>query len=224
MKPQLRKQRLILFACLLFIVGFLVVAVFRSSFDTVNANVNSWAASINNSFFTPVAEGIAFVFDFNALLVISLVVAVILFIYHYRRGSVLLLGAMATDAFLVAGFKEFVQSPRPVNMLIPETGYSFPSGHVTGSVVFFGILTYLAWKHWASKKVKTATGGFYVAMVVLVGFDRIYLNVHWFSDVVGATWLGAVVLTFAIVVFRYLEASGKFSRIGALLAGHPKST
>ncbi len=223
-KRQLVSQRGTVLVCLLLIVGFLLVVAFRSSFDTANSNVNSWAATINTGTFTPVAEGISFVFDTTALVVISLVIAAVLFVFHYRRGSVLLLGAMATDALLVVAFKALVQSPRPLNELIPETGYSFPSGHVTGSVVFFGVLTYLAWKHWASRKVKAATGGFYVAMVVLVGFDRIYLNVHWFSDVVGAALLGAVVLTFAILVFRYLEATGKFSRLRALLSGHPKST
>jgi undecaprenyl-diphosphatase len=131
---------------------------------------------------------------------------------------------MCIDALLVVAGKELFQSIRPTNMLIPETGYSFPSGHVTGSVVFFGVLTYLAWKHWESKKVKAATSGFYVALVVLVGFDRIYLNVHWFSDVVGAALLGAVVLTFAILVFRYLEDTGKFSRLRISLSEHPKST
>jgi undecaprenyl-diphosphatase len=202
----------------------LFVGVFKSSFDNINANMNSWVVSINTGAFTLVAEGISFVFDTTALVVISLIVAAVLIICNYRRGSVLLLGAMVGDAILVVIFKELFQSIRPQNMLIPEMGYSFPSGHVTGSVVFFGVLTYLAWKHWASKKVKVSTGGFYTAMVVLVSFDRIYLNVHWVSDVVGAVLLGSFVLAFAITIFRYFEASGKFSQLGALLVVHPKST
>ncbi|MCW4046312.1 MAG: phosphatase PAP2 family protein [Candidatus Bathyarchaeota archaeon] len=169
----------------------------------VNASVNSWAVTIQTSSFTVIAKGIAVIFDTESLLVVSLAVAAILFALHYRRGSVLLLGAMAGDALLVEVTKTLVHSPRPTNMLVPDTGYSFPSGHATASIVFFGILTYLAWQRWNSSKVRAVTGGLGVAMGVLVGFDRIYLNVHWFSDVVGGYLLGAFWLTFAIAAFHY---------------------
>lgn len=219
MKPKLVSKGVIPSACLVFLLGFLLVATFRNSFETVNTNVNSWAASINTGSFTPVAEGISFAFDTTALVAISLVVAAVLFVYHNRSGSVLLLGAMAGNALLVLACKELIQSPRPPNMLIPETGYSFTSGHVTGSLVFFGVLTYLAWRRGSSIKVKASMVTAWAAITVLVAFDRIYLNVHWFSDVVGAVLLGAFVLTLSIGVFRYLEGTGNFSRLRALLMG-----
>jgi membrane-associated phospholipid phosphatase len=199
---------------LLFLVSFLLVAAFRSSFDGINANVNSWAASINTgslSSFIDAAKVIAVVFDAESLLVISLAVAAILFAMHYWRGSVLLLGAMAGYVVLVEIIKTLVYSPRPVNMLVPETDNSFPSGHVMGSVVFLGALTYLAWQRWNSSKTRLSTGGLYVAITALVGFDRIYLNVHWFSDVIGGCLLGAFWLTFSILVFRYLTSNQKIT-------------
>ena len=211
MKLQLKSQRLtLLLVSLLFIVSFLLLALFRSSFGTVNADVNSWAASIQTDSFTVIAKGISIAFDTNALLVISLVVSTILFIKHYRRDSVLLLSAMAGDALIVAVFKTVIMSPRPWNELIPETGYSYPSGHVTGSVVFFGVLAYFAWKHWTSARVKVTTGGLYVAITTLVGFDRIYLNVHWFSDVLGGCLIGVFWLTFSIFAFQYLISNPRF--------------
>lgn len=224
MKPKLVSKDVLPSACLVFLLGFLLVAAFRNSFETINTNVNSWAASINTGSFTPVAKGISWVFDTTALVAISLIVAAALFVYHNRSGGVLLLGAMAGNALLVLACKELIQSPRPLNMLIPETGYSFTSGHVTGSLVFFGVLTYLAWRRWSSIKVKASMVTAWVAITVLVAFDRIYLNVHWFSDVVGAVLLGAFVLTLSIWVFRYLEGTGNFSRVRTLLVGQPKNT
>jgi len=170
----------------------------------IDSGVSSWAASIQTGSFTIVAKGIDIAFDTYALLVLTLVTAAILFILRHWKGSLLLGGAMAGDAVLVLVFKALIQSPRPMNELIPATGFSFPSGHVTGSVVFFGVLTYLTWRHRASAKTKAATGTGYVALTVLVGFDRIYLNVHWFSDVVGAAFLGALWLAFSIFMFEYL--------------------
>ena len=123
-----------------------------------------------------------------------------------------MLGAMEGDALLVGLFKTVIMSPRPLNEIIAETGYSFPSGHATSSVVFFGVLTYFAWKHWNSAKVKALTSGLYVSITAVVGFDRIYLNVHWFSDIVGAFFLGVFWLTFCIPFFKRLVSSGRIQR------------
>jgi membrane-associated phospholipid phosphatase len=191
-------------------VGFLLLAFSRSSFTSVNASVNSWAVTIQTEAFTAVAVVISIVFDTYTLLVFALAAAALLFYKNYRKQSVLFLGAMGGDALLVAASKALVYSPRPANELITETGNSFPSGHVTGSIVFFGLLTYFAWQIWRSSKVKASSGVFYAAITIVVGFDRIYLNVHWFSDVLGGCLLGTFWLTFSILIFQYLESSKKF--------------
>ncbi len=191
---------------MLFAICFFVVAFFRDSFYSVNLSVNLWSASINNGFFTLPAQLIAVVFDTIALAAISLVVAILLVILHQRKYGLLLLGAMAGDALLVDLFKTVIISPRPLNGIVSETGYSFPSGHTTGSVVFFGILTYFVWKNWGSTKIKALTGGLYISVTAVVGFDRIYLNVHWFSDIAGGVFLGAFWLTFCILLFKLLDA------------------
>ncbi len=213
----MRNQKALVF-CLLFLACFLFVALFRSSFAAVDAELNFWAASSQVPSFTVLARGIDLAFEFNSLIILTLVVAMVLLLLHHWKGSLLLGGAMAGGALLVSLAKLIVQSPRPVNELIPEGGYSFPSGHVTGSIVFFGVLTYLAWQQWSSKKVKAATGTAYFAVTILIGFDRVYLNVHWFSDVVGAAFLGALWLAFSIFVFEYLTSHRKlvFRKQGTL--------
>ena len=196
-------QRKILLTSILFVFCFFAVALFRGRLLTVNLSVNLWSASINTGFFTLPAQTISIFFDTTALAAVSLVVSVFLFALHFKRYALLLLGAMVGDALLVSLFKFLIMSPRPLNGIITETGYSFPSGHTTGSVVFFGVLTYIAWKKWTSKKVKALTSGLYVSITAVVSFDRIYLNVHWFSDVLGAIFLGAFWLTFCILIFKY---------------------
>jgi undecaprenyl-diphosphatase len=157
-----------------------------------------------------VAVVISIVFDTNILLVFSVAAAALLFYKNYKKHSIFLLGALGGDALLVAASKALVYSPRPANELIIETGNSFPSGHVTGSIVFFGLLTYFAWQIWRSPKAKASSSMFYAAITIVVGFDRIYLNVHWFSDVLGGCLLGTFWLTFSILVFQfYLEGTKK---------------
>jgi membrane-associated phospholipid phosphatase len=205
LKRQPLNQRAILIVSLLALIGFLLLAFSRSSFASINADVNSWAATNQTASFTRVAVGISIVFDTYSLLALSVVAAAVLFYKKYRRQGVLFLGAMMGDALLVAASKALVYSPRPTNGLMAETSNSFPSGHVTGIIVFIGLLTYFAWHVKRSSKVKAGSSVFYVAITVVVGFDRIYLNVHWLSDVLGGLMLGTFWLTFAILVFRYLE-------------------
>jgi len=109
---------------------------------------------------------------------------------------------MAGDVLLVEFFKAIIASPRPLNGIIVETGYSFPSGHTTSSIVLFGILVYIVWRQWKNMKVKVLAVGLYVSEVGVVGFDRIYLNVHWFSDVLGALFLGAFWVAFCVWMFK----------------------
>ena len=182
----------------------------------MDAQVNSWASSIQISSFTLVAEGISFAFDTYTLILLTLVVGAILFILHQWKSSLLLGSSMAGDAVLVLVCKTFILSPRPINEVIPETGNSFPSGHVAGTLVFFGVLTYLAWQRWKSSKVKVSISALYVAVTCVVSFDRIYLNVHWFSDVIGASLLGAFWLAF--VLFTFQNLTSRFSKAKTLPA------
>jgi undecaprenyl-diphosphatase len=119
---------------------------------------------------------------------------------------------MAGDALLVDVCKTIIASPRPLNEIIVETNFSFPSGHVTSTVVLFGVFTYLAWKHWKTTKTKILTGAFYVLVTAIVSFDRIYLNVHWLSDVVGGVFLGVFWLSFCIYLFNRLIVAGRVKR------------
>jgi membrane-associated phospholipid phosphatase len=196
------RQRTLLILILTFLAGFLLIAVARGNFATVDLDVNTWAASINTGSFTPAAESISIAFDATALTAVSVAIAVALLIKKRGKYGVLLLAAMAGDLLLVQTCKELVASQRPPNMIFAQTGYSFPSGHVTGNLVFFGVLTYFAWSHWHSTKAKITIGGFYIAVTAVVGFDRIYLNVHWFSDIVGSVLLGAFWLLLCILMFQ----------------------
>jgi undecaprenyl-diphosphatase len=168
-------------------------------------------SSVNSGSFTLAAKIISVIFDTTAMVALSIVVAACLFILHRKHFGVLLLAAMLGDALLVSAFKAIIMSPRPANEIISEVGYSFPSGHTMGCVVFFGIITYFTWKSWGSTKVKAGSSILYVSITALVGFDRIYLNVHWFSDLVGSIFLGGFWLTFCILVFQS-NVSSRLSR------------
>jgi undecaprenyl-diphosphatase len=201
LKSQFLSRKKSIAVNLALLTCFLFIVIFRSNFASIDLSVNYWAASINAVPITVLAEGISFAFDASVMALASVVIATTFFVTHHKRDGLLMLSAMGGEAILVSVCKTLIASVRPLNEILPETNYSFPSGHVTGSVVFFGVLTYFAWLHWNSTKVKVTIGGLYVSVVTVVAFDRIYLNVHWFSDVVGAVFLGTLWLAFIVSVF-----------------------
>ena len=144
------------------------------------------------------------------MIVVSLLVAAYLFYRNSKTNSVLLLGAMALIALLVGVTKVLVYFPRPANALILVEGSSFPSGHTCVSIVFFGLLVYFGWKYWKSARVKASLIILLVAVTSVVGFSRIYLNVHWFSDVIGGYMLGIFCIFFSFRAVQYLR--GKIRR------------
>jgi undecaprenyl-diphosphatase len=71
---------------------------------------------------------------------------------------------------------------------------SFPSGHVIRAVVVYGLLAFVVRRMAASERARTLAVPIAIAAIVLVSFDRIYLDVHWESDVIGGLILGAIAL------------------------------
>jgi undecaprenyl-diphosphatase len=193
-----------------FLASFLLLTFLRGFLSAVDVALNVWVQTFWTSPFAFVAEGIAFVFDFTSLLLITVVIAAILFFKKHRPESLLLLGAMGGDALFVLVAKGIIQLHRPLDSLIADSGFSYPSGHTAGSLVFFGTLAFLAWQYLKSTSEKASVGFGVVFVVYLVGFSRLYLGVHWFSDVLGAVFIGVFWLSFVVLVFKVLRDNGKF--------------
>lgn len=135
-----------------------------------------------------------------------------------RRNWVLLtawVAAFAGAGILTFALKNIIQRPRPVGAdnFLHGISFSFPSGHAVGSLVGYGMLAYLI----GSMGVESLRGrvrlGFAAAVLILaIGVSRLYLGVHYFSDVVagyavGVLWLSVCISGLQIVQRRSLSAS-----------------
>ena len=195
--------------CVALLLSFLLVTLFRANFHQIDVEVNQWIPSIQSATLTFFAQGVALFFDTASLAIFSLIIAGFLFWKNYKAQGLLLLGAMGGDALIVSALKAFEHVARPTNNILFDTGFSYPSGHSAGCVVFVGVLAYFAWRHWQSTLSRALIGVGFGSVVGVVGFDRLYLNVHWLSDVLGGWLFGAFWLSFVILVFRQLQLSGK---------------
>lgn len=109
--------------------------------------------------------------------------------------------------------KIIVRRPRPeeINIII-ESGFSFPSGHAMMSIALFGMLIYFAYKFIKNKGVKIFLIVLFSILTFLIGTSRIYLGVHYFSDVLAGFLIGYAVLSGNIYIFNRLY-NYKFKKI-----------
>lgn len=99
--------------------------------------------------------------------------------------------------------KHIVRRPRPnVLRLVEEDGYSFPSGHSMVSMAFYGIIIYLVYKNVTNKYLRWTLIILLSLLILSIGFSRIYVGVHYFTDVVGGFLLGLAYLIIYINIYN----------------------
>lgn len=99
--------------------------------------------------------------------------------------------------------KFVLQRPRPDDYrLIDESGYSFPSGHSMISMAFYGYLIYLIYKSKFNKYVKIILITIFIFLILFIGISRIYLGVHYTSDVIAGILLSISYLIVFIKLFK----------------------
>ncbi len=108
--------------------------------------------------------------------------------------------------FSVYVLKEVVGRVRPpVDMaFLVENSFSFPSGHATIAVALYGFIIYILFREFGSRLRRMATLFIGVLLIFLIGLSRLYLGVHFLSDVVGGFLLGLLWLIIGIVVSKIL--------------------
>lgn len=99
--------------------------------------------------------------------------------------------------------KNIVERPRPIGYrLIDETGYSFPSGHSMISAAFYGLIIYFIWKNVKNTKLKYISCILLALLILLIGISRIYLGVHYASDVLGGFTISIAYLIIFTSTFK----------------------
>jgi undecaprenyl-diphosphatase len=152
---------------------------------------------------TAVMEWITFLASQNFLL--AAYSALIIFYFFKRKKRLAIEGLLIGLIGHLINFlmKLFFHRARPTNPLVdPLESFSFPSGHATSAFVFYGLLTYLVWQTRLSKIFKRILSALLIFLAIAIGFSRVYLRVHYPSDVAGGFFIGFAWIVFAV---WYLE-------------------
>lgn len=213
--PAGKRLLLSLIISLLLMGVFILLAWHYPQLADLDSSLTTYVQSFRNAHLTVYMTVITNLG--SATVTIAIAVVALFYAFHYNRKflaeaavlSVCLSGAWLTNEAL----KTFFQRTRPgAPALVLATGYSFPSGHAMISFAFYGLLGYLLWQYGRRHRSLAIGLGAYVAwtLAVAIGVSRIYLGVHFPSDVIagfaaGGTWLSGCIM--ALLVIHTLRLS-----------------
>lgn len=193
---------MLLFICL---IGFLTLAedVFHQEImngDIVGYDIVSKLFKFNVS--TPIAK---FMTNFGGAIFVISLTTILFFVIKDKKIGISIITNLGIVTILNQIIKFIMQRPRPTEFrIIEETGYSFPSGHSMVSLAFYGYLIYLIYKYINNKHLKRTLIIILSVLICIIGVSRIYLGVHYTSDV-----LGGFLISFAYLII-YIELVNKF--------------
>ena len=192
----------VLFICL---VGFLALAedVFNKEImygDIIGYKLIS--TFLISDFVTPIAK---FITNFGGAIFLSIATVMLFLFIKNKKIGLSIISNIVIIAVLNQLLKRILQRPRPTEFrIVEETGYSFPSGHSMVSMAFYGYLIYLIYRYIKNKYVKWILITILSILICLIGISRIYLGVHYTSDVLGGFLLSISYLVIYISSIKKL--------------------
>lgn len=171
--------------------------------DSVTSYVTSFRTPALNHFFQFVTD----LGDVYAYIVATTLAAIFFFFKLRNKKFILqLLGVLILSALANLALKEAFNRARPTidHLVVVET-LSYPSGHAMSAMAFYGFLTYLVFQIKMSRLLRTFLTLVFISLIFLIGLSRIYLGVHFPSDVIGGFAAGLIWIAFCIILFNIID-------------------
>jgi membrane-associated phospholipid phosphatase len=138
----------------------------------------------------------------STVIVVAGITVLLLWWRHYREEAKIFVITCLGGLILNTGLKLFFSKPRPElwNRLISEKSYSFPSGHALGSIVLYGFIAYELATHYPhfAKVIYSLA----VILIAAIGISRLYLGVHWPTDIIAGYGVGFLWLMTCITMLK----------------------
>ena len=191
-----------LFICL---VGFLALAEDVFHKEIMNGDIIGYkiiSTFLISDFTTPIAK---FITNFGGAIFLIILTVVLVILIKNKKIGLSIFSNLVIITVLNQLLKRVLQRPRPTEYrIIEETGYSFPSGHSMVSMAFYGYLIYLIYKYVENKYIKWISIVLLSLLICSIGISRIFLGVHYTSDVLGGFFIS---ISYLII---YVSAVNKF--------------
>lgn len=190
----------VLFICL---VGFLALTEDVFNKEIMQGDIIGYkmiSTFLISDFVTPIAK---FITNFGGAVFLSIATIALLLLIKNKKIGLSIFSNIVIITILNQLLKKILRRPRPTEFrIVEETGYSFPSGHSMVSMAFYGYLIYLIYRYIKNKYIKWSLIVLLSILICLIGISRIYLGVHYTSDVLGGFLLSISYLVVYISLIK----------------------
>ncbi|AQH05223.1 phospholipid phosphatase (plasmid) [Burkholderia sp. KK1] len=193
-------------------LGILEDIISKDPLVTVDQAVHNGLGGLRFTLLDHLMVAVSELGDAAVTLPVSLAVLGVLLTRREWRTASYWVIALATAEASVKALKFAIQRLRPMSIYDGIESFSFPSSHATLSIVVYGFLTYLLCRG----RPRAAQRGFCVAsgsLIALISFSRLYLGVHWFSDILAGLSLGTAWITFLAVAHHLRDRDAQSSSV-----------
>jgi undecaprenyl-diphosphatase len=168
-----------------------------------------WLQSFNNHLILPIMKCVSFVFGGWSAILVVVAVGIVVWRRIGRLEAIMVpVGGLIT--LVNTALKLVVNRPRPsadlVHVISPVQGNGFPSGHAFFVMLILGLAAYFCFINLKNRVLRMAVPAGLIALILLTGISRVYLGVHWPSDVIGGYLIGGAFLTALIWFHRTWKA------------------
>ncbi len=191
-----------LYISLFFFFCFFFLSIFIINGNTIFFDVPfyEWLRAF------PLQDFFVFITDFGDTFWLCVFLVLAFVLIKKKKNRELLVGTMIVEVVLNLLLKYFFGRERPgFPHLVEVSGYSFPSGHMMASTTFALLMLYFLWSSTCSKLWKVLFTILLILYPIVIGLSRIYLGVHFTSDVLGAFCVSVSLVSFCIFLFRSLK-------------------
>lgn len=202
MKDFLNKYlKWLLLALFIFILAFIIRQLFKENLTGFDTTIYNFVISFKNPILTFFFKFISFLSSPYTLIILSIVFFIA---FPNKKYGLLSLCSLIFITLTNQILKHLFSRERPFDwMMIEEKGFSFPSGHAMVSAAFYGILIYLINRTNINQKYKKIWTITLSILIFLIGLSRIYLGVHYASDIVAGFTISLSYLIIAITIINY---------------------
>ena len=208
----LRELSLRLFMAFLFCIAFggifayIASAISNETIVGFDSPIIGFVQGLETSWLTSIMK--TFTTIGSTPFVVGITVAGMGFLLYkrHRAQAVLLFVVVIGSGLLNIILKSIFKRARPeLHRIVDIGGFSFPSGHTMFAFSLYGIIAYIAWRNLKTASSRALLFLFAAFMIIMIGISRIYLGVHYPSDVIAGIFASALWMTIATTVYAWYQ-------------------
>ena len=191
--------------CALLCFGFIASQIMENPVIGFDETLRHWVYEQRSPLLSAIFIPVTYMGNWQTITVLA---AILLVIPKTRRDIGLPFAVISLSSTVIYKLvKGFFQRPRPELdvRLIPQGGWSFPSGHSMNCIVCFGILIYLIRRYCENRKAANILTALLTLLIIGIGTSRVYVGVHFPTDVLGGWSLGLAFLMASILILEKIR-------------------